>query len=47
VNSVSDNCTGIGVVASCGAVVLIMQWLYERNSDVTWGKRITSKTTKG
>src|SRR4029453_16771309 len=46
-DSVSDNCIGIGVVASCGAVLLIMQWPYERNSNVTWGKRITSKTTKG
>jgi hypothetical protein len=34
-NSGAESWTGIGVVAGCGAVVLIMQWPYGRNGDVT------------
>src|SRR5437867_7785061 len=36
VNSGSESWTGIGVVAGCGAVVLIMQWPHGRNGDATW-----------
>src|SRR5215471_13615268 len=35
-NSGSESWTGIGVVTSCGAGVLIRQWPYGRNGDVTW-----------
>jgi len=33
-NSGSDSCTGIGVVAGFGAVVLIMQWPHGRNGEM-------------
>jgi hypothetical protein len=33
VNSLSDSCTGIGVVAGFSAVVLIMQGPHVRNVD--------------
>jgi len=36
-NSGSESCTGIGVVAGFGAVVLIMQWPQMRNGEVNWG----------
>src|SRR5262245_35337775 len=36
-NSGSESWTGIGVVAGCGAVVLIMQWPHGRNGEGNWG----------
>ena len=39
-NSGAESWTGIGVVAGFGAVVLIMQWPYERNGDGTWGNEL-------
>src|SRR5215831_8156921 len=40
VNSGAASWTGIGVVAGCGAVVLIMQWPHGRNGDVTWRREL-------
>ena len=34
-NSGAESWTGIGVVAGCGAVVLIVQWPHGRNGEVT------------
>src|ERR1700756_4190441 len=42
-NSGSESWTGIGVVAGCGAVVLIMQWPYRRNNDGTWGSKLLQR----
>jgi hypothetical protein len=36
VNSFSDNCTGIGVVAGFGAVVLMRQWPHIKPGDASW-----------
>ena len=36
-NSGAESWTEIGVVASCGAVVLIIQGLHVRNSKANWG----------
>jgi hypothetical protein len=35
-NSGSESWTGIGVVAGCCPVVLIMQWPHVRNGEVHW-----------
>ena len=43
---VGESWTGIGVVAGFGAVVLIMQWPYGRNSDVTWGSELLQRLQK-
>src|SRR5438105_12189520 len=40
VNSGSESWTGIGVVAGCCAVVLIMQWPRGRNGDVIWRSKL-------
>src|SRR5215470_5776036 len=45
-NSGAESWTGIGVVASCGAVVLIMQWPYERHGNVTWGSALLQRLQK-
>src|SRR5215472_13928452 len=45
-NSGSESWTGIGVVADCGAVVLIMQWPYGKNGDVTWRSELLQRLQK-
>jgi hypothetical protein len=45
-NSGSESWTGIGVVAGFGAVVLIMQWPYGRNGDVTWRSELLQRLQK-
>jgi hypothetical protein len=42
----SENWTGIGVVAGFGAVVLIMQWPYERQGNVTWESELLQRLQK-
>jgi hypothetical protein len=37
VNSGAESWTGIGVVAGCGAVVLIRQGPHGKQGDVPWG----------
>src|SRR2546428_3521441 len=39
-NSGTESWTGIGVVAGCGAVVLIMQWPHGKHRDVNWGSKL-------
>src|SRR6266568_3077380 len=46
VNSGSESWTGIGVVAGFGAVVLIMQWPYGKNGDVTWESELLQRLQK-
>src|SRR5574341_2052299 len=36
-HSGAESWTGIGVVAGCGAVVLIRQWPHGRHGEVNWG----------
>src|SRR5712691_6418199 len=42
-NSGAESWTGIGVVAGCGAVVLIMQWPSVRNGEVNWGSALLQR----
>src|SRR5262245_15140709 len=39
-NSGSESWTGIGVVAGCGAVVLIRQWPHGKKGDGRWRIRL-------
>src|SRR5215467_6547424 len=45
-NAGAESWTEIGVVAGVGAVVLIMQWPYERNGDVTWESELLQRLQK-